>query len=224
MAVASQTTAGGGIAFLVSAGIVYEIIAAACSSPQTTEINAGKRAGTLMKWVYIGIGQAAVFVAVAAWIDKPHRKEIIAGGVTAGALMYAQYAHAKQAGLANTGAGTVYLLTTTNLATPFSAWTPVWTNQLSASSSFNSSNLRLQCSVSIRAICNFSSNCAIDSHISISACSSFSSDCICISLDCSIQQLFTTNNSSNKRFHRFSHGECVGSCLTCFRSHSLNYR
>jgi len=41
----------------------------------------------------------------------------------------------------NTGAGTVYLLTTTNLATPFSAWTPVWTNQLSASSSFTTNLL-----------------------------------------------------------------------------------
>ena len=89
-----------GIAFLVSAGIVYEIIAAACSSPQTTEINAGRRAETLMKWVNLGIAQAAVFVAIAAWIDRRHRKAIIAGGVTAGGLMYAQYRHALLAGLA----------------------------------------------------------------------------------------------------------------------------
>lgn len=102
-----NTAAGGsgGIAFLVSAGIVYEIIAAACSSPQTTEINAGSRAGTLMKWVHIGIGQAALFVAVAAAIDKSHRTEIIAGGVAAGGLMYAQYAHAKQAGLKGAAQG-----------------------------------------------------------------------------------------------------------------------
>ena len=51
-----------GIAFLVAAGIVYEIIAAACSSPQTTEINASTRAGTLMKWVHIGLAQSALFV------------------------------------------------------------------------------------------------------------------------------------------------------------------
>ena len=95
-----------GIAFLVSAGLVYEIIAAACSSPQTTEINAGRRAETLMKWVNIGIGQAAIFVAAAAYIDKPHRVPIIAGGVLAGVLMYAQYVHAKQAGLSNGGIGT----------------------------------------------------------------------------------------------------------------------
>lgn len=107
MAADFDTSAGGsdGIAFLVSAGIVYEIIAAACSSPQTTEINAGSRAGTLMKWVHIGIAQAGLFVAVAAMIDKKHRKAIVAGGVTAGALMYVQYDHAKRAGLKGARAG-----------------------------------------------------------------------------------------------------------------------
>lgn len=100
---ASASNQGGGIAFLVSAGIVYEIIAAACSSPQTTEINASARADTLMKWVYLGIAQAAVFVAAAAVIDARHRREIIAGGVLAGGLMLAQYRHAKSAGLANGG-------------------------------------------------------------------------------------------------------------------------
>lgn len=106
MAVAAQTSAGGGVAFLVSAGIVYEIIAAACSSPQTTEINADRRAPTLMKWVHIGIAQAAVFVAAAAWLDRRHRKEIIAGGVTAGVLMYAQYLHARDAGTKSSAPGT----------------------------------------------------------------------------------------------------------------------
>lgn len=98
--------AQGGVAFLVSAGIVYEIIAAACSSPQTTEINAGQRAGTLMKWVYIGMGQAALFVAVAAYFDRRHRKEIIWGGATAGILMYAQYWHARDAGTRSSAPGT----------------------------------------------------------------------------------------------------------------------
>lgn len=88
-----------GIAFLVSAGIVYEIIAAACSSPQTTEINAGKRADTLMKWVYIGIGQAAIFILAAAYFDSTHRMAILIGGILAAILMYFQYEHARQSGL-----------------------------------------------------------------------------------------------------------------------------
>ena len=97
-----------GIAFLVSAGIVYEIIAAACSSPQTTEINASTRADTLMKWVHIGLVQALGFVAVAAWWDKRHRAAIITGGGLAAALMYYQYDHAKKAGLASDQPGTEY--------------------------------------------------------------------------------------------------------------------
>ncbi|MDA8039911.1 MAG: hypothetical protein M0Z69_12310 [Actinomycetota bacterium] len=95
-----------GIAFLVSAGIVYEIIAAACSSPQTTEINAGLRASTLMKWVHLGIGQAAVFVLVAAAVDERHRRAILGGGALAGALMYGQYRHALVSGLRSGAPGT----------------------------------------------------------------------------------------------------------------------
>ena len=95
-----------GVAFLVSAGIVYEIVAAACSSPQTTEINAKSRSGTLMKWVYLGLGQAALFVAVAAVLDARHRGAILAGGALAMVLMYLQYAHARAAGLASCEPGT----------------------------------------------------------------------------------------------------------------------
>ena len=95
-----------GVAFLVSAGIMYEIIAAACSSPQTMEINAQARARTLMKWVNIGIVQGALFIVIAAAIDRPHRAAIISGGGTAAVLMYVQYTHAKRNGLKNGGPGT----------------------------------------------------------------------------------------------------------------------
>lgn len=104
--VATAMKSEGGVAFLVSAGIVYEIIAAACSSPQTAEINAHSRAETLMKWVHLGIVQAAVFVAAAAWLDKRHRVQILAGGGVAMALMYGQYVHARAAGLASGAPGT----------------------------------------------------------------------------------------------------------------------
>ena len=43
---------------------------------------------------------------IAAWIDREHRSEIIAGGTTAAALMYAQYVHARRAGLASAEPGT----------------------------------------------------------------------------------------------------------------------
>lgn len=98
-------TGNSAITFMVSAGLVYEIVAACCSSPQTAEINADKRAATLMKWVYIGLAQAALFVFVASRLDKDHWPAL-AGGSLAGALMYGQYAHAKRAGLRSGGAAT----------------------------------------------------------------------------------------------------------------------
>lgn len=96
--------AGGswGIAFLVSAGIVAEIVAKACSSPQTTELNADKRAPTLMKWVNIGMAEAAVFVIVAAACDRAHRAPILLGGLTEGIITYAEYLHGKRSGLTST--------------------------------------------------------------------------------------------------------------------------
>ena len=95
-----------GIAFLVSAGIVYEIVAAACSSPQTAEINASSRADTLMKWVVIGLGQSVLFIGVAAALDDQHRWAIVAGGTTAAVIMWASYVHAMRSGLANPAPGT----------------------------------------------------------------------------------------------------------------------
>ena len=90
-----------GIAFLVSAGIVAEIVAKACSSPQTTELNADKRAPTLMKWVNIGMAEAAIFVLAAAYFDRTHRVPILLGGIAEGIITYAEYLHGKQAGLAS---------------------------------------------------------------------------------------------------------------------------
>src|ERR1035437_7968352 len=80
MAGQTPTNTSSGIAFLVSSGIVYEIVAAACSSPQTTEINASTRADTLMKWVHLGLAQAVVFVVAAAMIDRKHAAPILTGG------------------------------------------------------------------------------------------------------------------------------------------------
>ena len=94
------------IAFLVAAGIVYEIIAKACSSPQTTELNADKRAPTLMKWVNIGTVEGLLFVVIAASLEKDTRGAVLAGGLLAAAITYAEYLYAKQSGLRNGGPAT----------------------------------------------------------------------------------------------------------------------
>jgi hypothetical protein len=101
-----NANASNGVAFLVAAGIVYEIIAAACSSPQTMEINAAARSDTLMKYVVIGEAQAAFFVGAAAVFDKKHAKPILAGGILAGVTMHLLYVHAQKSGLANPGPST----------------------------------------------------------------------------------------------------------------------
>jgi hypothetical protein len=90
------------VTFMVAAGLVYEIIAAACSSPQTTEINASARSETLMKWVLVGMAQAAVFVLIATMLDKDKWPSLLGGGM-AGIMMWMSYAHAKSAGLKNGG-------------------------------------------------------------------------------------------------------------------------
>lgn len=91
------------IAFLVAAGIMYEIIAKACSSPQTAEINAGVRAATLMKWVNIGTAEGLLFVGIAAYLEKDTRNAVLAGGLLAAVITYAEYIYAKRCGLANPG-------------------------------------------------------------------------------------------------------------------------
>lgn len=97
---------GNGIAFLAAAGIASEIIAKACSSPQTMEINAHARAATLIKWVNIGTIEAALFIAIAAYIDRKHRAAILAGGILALAITYGEYLYAKRSGLASCEPGT----------------------------------------------------------------------------------------------------------------------
>ena len=100
MSVEGLGTGGGeGVAFLVSAGVMYEIIAAACSSPQTTELNAQARSETLMKWVHIGVAQGVLFVALSALYEPKRAVPLLLGGTLAAILLYAQYVHARKAGL-----------------------------------------------------------------------------------------------------------------------------
>jgi hypothetical protein len=93
--------AGNGVAFLIGATVIADLVAKACSSPQTAELNADSRAPTLMKWVKVGLIEGAAFVAIAAAIDKQHAVAILAGGAMEGIVTYIQYQHAKSVGLAS---------------------------------------------------------------------------------------------------------------------------
>lgn len=84
----------------ISAAVMYDVISATNSSPQTTEINARARADTLMKWVKLGVAQGALFVFIMMVAEPPGKKwRPFVGGGLAGVLLWCQYIHARNAGL-----------------------------------------------------------------------------------------------------------------------------
>lgn len=89
----------------VYAALVYDIVAATNSSPQTTEINAKKRGATLMKWVHLGLAQAFLFVFMGMVLDKERWPPLLGGGA-AGVLLYLQYRHALESGQGSSAPGT----------------------------------------------------------------------------------------------------------------------
>lgn len=100
---------GNAAVFGVFGALTYDIVAAACSSPQTTEINAASRAETLMKWVYLGLGQAALYTGIGMWLQHEEGKSVwppLIGAGLGGGLMYASYVHARRAGLQSDEPGT----------------------------------------------------------------------------------------------------------------------
>jgi hypothetical protein len=105
---------GFGIAFIISYTMCGEIMAKDVSSPQTTELNADKRAPTLMKYVHIGQVESAVVIALAAYWDKGFRKPILVGGILGIAVNEALYQHAKAQGIKNPGPPTEQYPTTLN--------------------------------------------------------------------------------------------------------------
>jgi hypothetical protein len=82
--------------------LMYDIISATNSSPQTTEINANKRAATLMKWVHLGLVQGLLFVAIGMYLDKERWPPLMGGGIAA-VILYSQYRYALAAGTRNPG-------------------------------------------------------------------------------------------------------------------------
>lgn len=96
---------GAAVKVAVYATLMYDVISATNSSPQTSEINAEARASTLMKWVNLGLIQGALFVAVGVLLDKQRWPPIVGGGLAA-TLLWVQYNYAIKSGLDNPGPGT----------------------------------------------------------------------------------------------------------------------
>lgn len=95
--------AGTGLKILVSAGIVFEIIAYACSSPQTAHLNAGKRAPTLMLYVHIGQGLSVFYLGLTVLAEGKDAMPYLIGGGSAMAITEVLYKYAMNAGLNEIG-------------------------------------------------------------------------------------------------------------------------
>jgi uncharacterized membrane protein len=97
------------VTMAVYAALVYDVISATNSSPQTTEINAAKRADTLMKWVHVGLAQAAIFAVLGIALEARSGNAVwppALGAGMAGGMLYVQYVHAKNKGINSPGPST----------------------------------------------------------------------------------------------------------------------
>src|SRR5438552_138331 len=88
-----------GIAFLIGAASVAEFVAKDVSSPQTVHLNAKKRAPTLMRWVHVGMVESALFVIIAATIDRKHAGAFVAGAVLEMVITEGEYLYARKIGM-----------------------------------------------------------------------------------------------------------------------------
>ena len=97
-----------GVAWAILAGVwatfALDVYSSLNSSPQTTEINAAKRADTLMKWVLIGDAVAVAGGLAGTLVSGSPVPLLAAGGVALG--MHLLYSHAKSSGLENAGPST----------------------------------------------------------------------------------------------------------------------
>lgn len=100
-------TEGDALLFGVSYLGVADLFSKGTSSPQTTELNAPKRAPTLMKWVNISaIESAALIMVLTIAAPRGHKVWPIIGGAMSLAVTYTQYVYAKQCGLQSMEDGT----------------------------------------------------------------------------------------------------------------------
>ncbi len=85
----------------VAAEMVYQLVGSNMSSPQTAELNAPARAGTINKWVTLTNFEAAAWIIGLALLDRSWWW--IVGGGLALIGMYFKYKYAISSGLKNGG-------------------------------------------------------------------------------------------------------------------------
>lgn len=92
---------GNGVSVAILVGVwatfALDVFSTLNSSPQTTEINADKRAESLMYWVKIGSAVAVAGGVTATVVSRKPWPLLATGGVALG--MWLLYVHAKRRGL-----------------------------------------------------------------------------------------------------------------------------
>lgn len=88
----------------VSAELVYQLVGANMSSPQTAELNAAARAPTIGKWVTLTNVEAAGWTILLCILDGTLWPAL--GGVVAGVGMAIKYRYAINSGLTSKAPGT----------------------------------------------------------------------------------------------------------------------
>jgi hypothetical protein len=88
----------------VAAEMVFQLVGANMSSPQTAELNAGARAPTIGKWVTLTNIDAAAWIAFLCLLDQSFWPAL--GGGIAAVEMYYKYKYAINSGLKNPAPGT----------------------------------------------------------------------------------------------------------------------
>jgi len=88
----------------VSAEMVYQLVGANLSSPQTNELNAASRAPTIQKWVTLTNAEAAGWVVFLCVLDGS-LWPALGGGIALGGMVL-KYRHAIRSGLASAAPGT----------------------------------------------------------------------------------------------------------------------
>jgi hypothetical protein len=88
----------------VSAEMIYQLVGANMSSPQTAELNAEARAPTIGKWVNLTNAEAVAWIIFLCALDESLWPAL--GGGLAGIGMWLKYRYAIRSGLDNGAPGT----------------------------------------------------------------------------------------------------------------------
>lgn len=90
----------------VTAELVYQLVGANMSSPQTAELNAEARAPTIDKWVRLTNAEATGWILLLMILARKLWPYVLLGGLIAAVGMYAKYRYAIASGLRDGQPGT----------------------------------------------------------------------------------------------------------------------